>query len=65
MEFKGTKWKKEIDVRDFILSNFTPYSGDNSFLAPATEATDKLWKSLSEKMKIERERNLKEFEKST
>jgi len=57
MEFKGTKWKKDIDVRDFIFRNYTPYLGDSSFLAPATDATKKLWQNLSAKMKIERERN--------
>ena len=56
MEFKGVKWKKGIDVRDFIFRNYTPYYGDSSFLAPATEATKKLWDNLSGKMKIERER---------
>ena len=33
----------EVDVRDFIQRNYTPYDGDGAFLAPATEATKKLW----------------------
>ena len=37
--FKGTDWKEEINVRDFIQHNYTPYEGDESFLAEATPAT--------------------------
>ena len=37
--FKEGKWQKEIDVRDFILENFSPYSGDDSFLAGPTKVT--------------------------
>ena len=46
--FKGNKWKQEINVRDFIQKNYTPYDGDESFLAGTTEATDKLWGRLQE-----------------
>jgi formate C-acetyltransferase len=56
MEFKEGMWKKEVNVRDFIIKNFTPYDGDQSFLQEATEKTKKLWQELSEKLKIERER---------
>ena len=35
--FKGGKWEKEIDVRDFIQNNYTPYEGDDSFLVDATD----------------------------
>ena len=41
--FKGRLWKEEINVRDFIQNNYTPYDGDESFLAGPTEATNKLW----------------------
>ena len=41
--FKGRIWKEEINTRDFIQENYTPYDGDESFLAGSTEATDKLW----------------------
>jgi len=41
--FVGGKWKKQIDVRDFIMQNVTPYYGDESFLAGPTEATKALW----------------------
>ena len=57
MNFNEGKWNKEIDVRDFIISNFTPYDGDDSFLTTPTEKTVKLWEQLSDQMKIERERN--------
>lgn len=52
--FKGTHWLDEVDVRDFIQNNYTPYDGDESFLAPATENTDKLWGMLQELQKQER-----------
>ena len=41
--FKGEKWKNTIDVRDFIMSNVTSYTGDESFLASSTEKTKKVW----------------------
>ena len=56
MNFAEGKWTKEIDIRDFILANYTPYDGDESFLASPTENTQKLWEQLSDKMKIERDR---------
>ena len=37
------EWTKEIDVRGFIQANYTPYEGDENFLAEATESTKKLW----------------------
>ena len=49
--------KYEINVRKFIVDNYTPYYGDASFLETPTEATLKLWDELCEKMKLERERN--------
>ncbi|KYC62763.1 formate C-acetyltransferase [Heyndrickxia coagulans] len=54
--FKGGNWQKEIDVRDFILKNVTPYEGDESFLAGPTEATLKLWDQVMELSKQEREK---------
>lgn len=53
--FKGEKWQKEINVRDFILNNITVYNGDESFLAGATDATNELWKQVMELTKQERE----------
>ena len=52
--FKGNLWKKEINVRDFIQCNYTPYDGDESFLAGPTEATNKLWGKLQELQNEER-----------
>ena len=41
--FVGGNWQRAVDVRDFIQKNYTPYNGDDSFLAGPTEATTKLW----------------------
>ncbi len=50
------KWSEdEVDVRDFIQRNYTPYDGDGSFLAPATDATKKLWDIVCDLSKKERE----------
>ncbi len=53
--FKKGKWSEEINVRDFIQKNYTPYEGDASFLAGATETTKKLWNEVLELYKKERE----------
>ena len=54
--FVPGKWcDDEVDVRDFIQRNYVPYDGDASFLAPATEATKKLWEIVCELSKKERE----------
>ncbi len=52
--FKGTHWVDDVDVRDFVQNNYTPYDGDDSFLAPPTEATSKLWDLLQGLQKEER-----------
>ena len=44
--FAGDTWKTEVNVRDFIQANYTPYEGDESFLANATPATDTLWEKV-------------------
>ncbi|MGG7176328.1 formate C-acetyltransferase [Clostridium paraputrificum] len=54
-KFNAGKWTKNIDVRDFIQKNYTPYEGDDSFLVGATEATNKLWAEVSELFKKERD----------
>ncbi|MCS1420763.1 formate C-acetyltransferase [Citrobacter portucalensis] len=51
--FKGTDWKEEINVRDFIQHNYTPYEGDESFLAEATPATTALWEKVMAGIRIE------------
>ena len=52
--FQGRIWKEEVNTRDFIQKNYRPYSGDESFLADPTEATDKLWGALQVLQKEER-----------
>ena len=54
-DFVGGKWQQEINVRDFIQKNYTPYEGDSSFLADATESTNKLWQECCDLLKQERE----------
>ncbi len=56
MDFEAGKWQKAVDVRDFILLNYTPYDGGREFLAAPTAATLALWNDLCERMKIERSR---------
>ncbi len=53
--FVGGKWEKEINVRDFIQKNYTPYDGDDSFLAGPTQNTTDLWNQVLDLMKQERE----------
>lgn len=52
--FQGTKWQEEVDVRDFIQKNYTPYDDDETFLSDPTEATNALWSKLQELQKEER-----------
>ncbi|MCG9536537.1 formate C-acetyltransferase [Providencia huaxiensis] len=51
--FNQGNWQDNVDVRDFIQKNYTPYEGDESFLAGSTPATDKLWDKVMEGIKIE------------
>ena len=62
LDFKGSTWKHEIDVRDFIQHNYEPYAGDESFLAGPAESTKKLWGKLTEMFKIEREKGVYDAE---
>lgn len=52
--FEGRLWKEEINVRQFIQDNYTPYDGDESFLVDPTDATNKLWDALQKLQKEER-----------
>ncbi len=52
----GEIWQEEINVRDFIQKNYTPYDGDESFLAGPTERTEKLWNHVQKLQKEEREK---------
>ena len=54
-KFQPGDWQKEINVRDFIQNNYTPYEGDSSFLTGTTEKTKKLWDEVLELYKKEKE----------
>ena len=54
-KFKTGDWQEEINVRDFIQNNYTPYEGDSSFLVEPTEKSKKLWDEIQELFKKERE----------
>ena len=54
-DFEGKAWKDEINVRDFIQSNYTPYEGDDSFLVGPTDRTKKLWDEVLKLYEKERE----------
>ena len=60
--FKGDLWKKEINVRDFIMNNYTPYEGDDSFLVSSTERTRKVWDKLTEMFKEEQKNGVLDAE---
>ncbi len=53
--FNSGKWEKEINVRDFIQKNYTPYTGDSSFLENPTDKTKKLWNKVLDLYKKERD----------
>lgn len=60
--FNGNIWQTEINVRDFIQNNYTPYEGDESFLVPSTEKTRKVWDKLTELFVVEREKGVLDAE---
>lgn len=55
-EFKAGGWQKMVDVRDFIARNYTPYDGDESFLAPPTQRTRELWDEVAALLREEHAR---------
>ena len=61
-EFKGTLWKNNIDVQDFINENYTEYVGDDSFLSKATDKTNKVWNRCQELLKEELEKGILDVE---
>ena len=64
--FTEGNWQKDIDVRDFIQKNYTPYEGDESFLAPATEKTKHLWKYLDDNyLAVERKQRVYDVDTHT
>ncbi len=54
MEFKKGQWTNEVNVRDFIVENYCPYDGDDSFLTPPTDSTVRLWDKVKILMEEER-----------
>lgn len=54
-DFSGGVWEREINVRDFIQKNYTPYDGDDTFLAGPTQATKDLWAQVMDLTAKERE----------
>jgi formate C-acetyltransferase len=56
--FKPGLWQRDINVRWFLQQNYTPYDGDDSFLAPATERTKRIWKKLEELFVEERKKSV-------
>ncbi|MBL1209810.1 formate C-acetyltransferase [Geminocystis sp. GBBB08] len=60
--FKHGKWTTEVNVRDFIQKNYTPYTGDESFLSDATSTTNNLWTEVKLLMKEEREKGVLDAE---
>src|SRR5262245_13568723 len=56
--FQGLLWQKEINVRAFIQLNYTPYDGDDAFLAPATARTKKIWDTLTKLFVEERKKGV-------
>ena len=64
--FTGGNWQSDIDVRDFIQKNYTPYEGDESFLANATEKTKHLWKYLDDNyLAVERKQRVYDVDTHT
>ena len=61
-DFEGFIWKREINVRDFIQHNYTPYTGDESFLEGPSDKTLKIWNKLTEMFKVEREKGVYDTE---
>src|SRR6187549_1516748 len=54
--FKPGLWQRDVNVRWFLQSNYTPYDGDGAFLAPATERTRGIWKKLESMFLEERKK---------
>jgi formate C-acetyltransferase len=64
-DFTGGGWREAIDVRGFIQANYTPYTGDGSFLSGPTERTTRLWARLESMFPIERERGIYDVDPHT
>ena len=60
--FKAGNWEREIDVRDFIQQNYTPYTGDGTFMEGPTDNTKKLWDEVLELFKLENKKGVLDAE---
>src|SRR5215475_12877588 len=56
--FKPGLWQRDVNVRWFLQNNYTPYEGDGSFLAPATDRTKRIWKKLEDLFVEERKKGV-------
>ncbi|WFR59707.1 formate C-acetyltransferase [Anaerocolumna sp. AGMB13025] len=63
-DFNPGSWTTDVNVRSFIQHNYTPYEGDDSFLAGPTKRTEELWKQVSDLMKVETEKGIIDAETS-
>ncbi len=63
--FRGTSWRERVDVRDFVVDNYTPYEGDAGFLAGPTDRTRRVWGRLMDLMVVERERGILDVDVTT
>ena len=63
--FKGGNWEREVDVRDFIQLNYSPYTGDESFLEGPTDNTKELWQDILELYKLENKKGVLDAETKT
>ena len=64
-EFKGDSWKEKINVKQFILDNYTEYKGDESFLEKATDKTTRLNNKYNELSKIEIKKGIYDVDTKT
>ena len=64
-KFKGTKWKEEINVSDFIINNYTEYKGNEEFLTKSSEKTNKVWNKCKELIKEELKKGVLDIDTKT
>lgn len=64
-DFTPGSWTTEIDVKDFIHHNYTPYQGNGDFLAPPTAQTQQLWHKVADLMALEREKGVLDVDTTT
>ena len=63
--FEKGNWCNEIDVRDFIQKNYTPYAGNENFLENSTDKTNKLWQKVLDLYKLEKEHEVLDIDTKT